>query len=69
MHFRHDTIYRKATRQVVDSWLVSHATAGGGGGTGAGGIGVCGGDMSSPTHGCGQACSSRSGSGATTPVR
>lgn len=49
---------RKATRQVVDSWLVSHATSGASG------------DLSSPTHGGGaQTCSSRGGSGATTPVR
>ena len=99
----------------MDSWLVSHATAGGGGmsgsgscggnvggtGTGVGGTGGaiagsggtscgsgsgcvgsnftgvgnavgggCGGnEMSSPSHGCSQNCPSRSGSGATTPVR
>lgn len=102
-------IRRKATRQVVDSWLVSHATAGGAGnhctcppqltnGTNAvgsistlsspsgsggaiGGATGCGAgasnteaanmniNNSSPTHGCGQNCTSRSGSGATTPVR
>ncbi|KAJ6649109.1 Dual 3',5'-cyclic-AMP and -GMP phosphodiesterase 11 [Pseudolycoriella hygida] len=57
--FIQDYFIRKATRQVVDSWLVSHATSGGSG------------DMSSPTHGASttQPCSSRGGSGATTPVR
>lgn len=48
--------YRKATRQVVDSWLVSHANSSGG-------------ELSSPIHGSTQPCSSRGGSGATTPVR
>ncbi|XP_037051573.1 dual 3',5'-cyclic-AMP and -GMP phosphodiesterase 11 isoform X1 [Bradysia coprophila] len=57
--FIQDYFIRKATRQVVDSWLVSHATSGGSG------------EMSSPTHGTSsnQPCSSRGGSGATTPVR
>lgn len=48
--------YRKATRQVVDAWLTNnlHATQ------------TAGNDLSSPTHGCNQPCSS---SGSTTPVR
>ncbi|CAH0563713.1 unnamed protein product [Brassicogethes aeneus] len=52
--FVQDYFLRKATRQVVDSWLVSHATP-----TSSGG------ELASPTHN--QA--SRGGSGATTPVR
>lgn len=51
------TRFRKATRQVIDAWLVSHATS-------TGSDVVC-----SPTHANGQNCSSRGGSGATTPVR
>lgn len=47
---------RKATRQIVDSWLVSHANSGTG-------------ELPSPVHGSTQPCSSRGGSGATTPVR
>ncbi|XP_073825840.1 phosphodiesterase 11 isoform X3 [Musca autumnalis] len=56
--FVQDYFIRKATRQVVDAWLVSHATSAGN-------------DTSntSPTHPNGQNCSSRGGSGATTPVR
>ncbi|XP_050320395.1 dual 3',5'-cyclic-AMP and -GMP phosphodiesterase 11 isoform X1 [Bactrocera neohumeralis] len=57
--FVQDYFIRKATRQVVDAWLVSHAT-------------TAGNDVSltgSPTHTNGQSCSSRGGSGATTPVR
>lgn len=70
---------RKATRQVVDTWLVSHATP-----TSAN-TSSCivppAADLSSPSHqanpapGCGSslpagtAPSSRAGSGATTPVR
>uniref|UniRef100_W8B7A9 Phosphodiesterase n=2 Tax=Ceratitis capitata TaxID=7213 RepID=W8B7A9_CERCA len=57
--FVQDYFIRKATRQVVDAWLVSHATSAGN-------------DVSltgSPTHTNGQSCSSRGGSGATTPVR
>ncbi|XP_054741634.1 dual 3',5'-cyclic-AMP and -GMP phosphodiesterase 11 isoform X1 [Anastrepha obliqua] len=57
--FVQDYFIRKATRQVVDTWLVSHATSAGN-------------DVSltgSPTHTNGQSCSSRGGSGATTPVR
>lgn len=46
--------YRKATRQIVDAWLVSHATPT------SSSI-----ELSSPTH----TAPSRSGSGATTPVR
>ncbi|XP_055685169.1 dual 3',5'-cyclic-AMP and -GMP phosphodiesterase 11 isoform X2 [Lutzomyia longipalpis] len=52
--FTQDYFIRKATRQVVDAWLVNHATPGA--------------EMSSPTYNTG-ACSSRGGSGATTPVR
>ncbi|XP_063244233.1 dual 3',5'-cyclic-AMP and -GMP phosphodiesterase 11 isoform X2 [Bacillus rossius redtenbacheri] len=69
--FAQDYFMRKATRHVVDSWLVSHATTlpaagcppelgcspgGGGGGVGGGGGG-------------GGGAPSRGGSGATTPVR
>jgi len=50
---------RKATRQTVDAWLVSHATS-------AGNDVV---SSTSPTHANGQTSSSRGGSGATTPVR
>lgn len=46
--------FRKATRQVVDSWLVSHATPT------SSSV-----ELASPTHGT----PSRAGSGATTPVR
>ncbi|KAL5278928.1 PDE5A family protein [Megaselia abdita] len=55
--FVQDYFLRKATRQVIDAWLVSHATS-------TGSDVVC-----SPTHANGQNCSSRGGSGATTPVR
>lgn len=51
--------FRKATRQVVDAWLVSHATPAANSST----------EISSPTHANSQSCSSRGGSGATTPVR
>ncbi|KAM8716750.1 hypothetical protein ACLKA7_003597 [Drosophila subpalustris] len=57
--FVQDYFIRKATRQTVDAWLVSHAT-------------TAGNDVissSSPTHPNGQTSSSRGGSGATTPVR
>jgi dual 3',5'-cyclic-AMP and -GMP phosphodiesterase 11 len=61
--FAQEYFIRKATRNVVDAWLVAHATPGALAGT----------DMmmlvSSPTHVNSQQCSSRSGSGATTPVR
>ncbi|XP_030383510.1 dual 3',5'-cyclic-AMP and -GMP phosphodiesterase 11 isoform X2 [Scaptodrosophila lebanonensis] len=58
--FVQDYFIRKATRQTVDAWLVSHATS-------AGNDVV---SSNSPTHAAnGQACSSRGGSGATTPVR
>lgn len=61
--FAQEYFIRKATRNVVDAWLVSHAIPGALAGT----------DMmmlvSSPTHVNQQQCSSRSGSGATTPVR
>lgn len=59
--FAQEYFIRKATRNVVDAWLVAHATP------------AAGTDMmmlvSSPTHVNQQQCSSRSGSGATTPVR
>ncbi|XP_034670133.1 dual 3',5'-cyclic-AMP and -GMP phosphodiesterase 11 isoform X1 [Drosophila subobscura] len=57
--FVQDYFIRKATRQTVDAWLVSHATT-------AGNDVV---SSSSPTHPNGQTSSSRGGSGATTPVR
>ncbi|XP_044740650.1 dual 3',5'-cyclic-AMP and -GMP phosphodiesterase 11-like isoform X2 [Chrysoperla carnea] len=52
--FVQDYFLRKATRQIVDSWLVSHATPT------SSSV-----ELSSPTHGP----PSRGGSGATTPVR
>ncbi|XP_065089280.1 dual 3',5'-cyclic-AMP and -GMP phosphodiesterase 11 isoform X3 [Ochlerotatus camptorhynchus] len=59
--FMQDYFIRKATRNMVDGWMVSHATPVT---TGSGS------NMDSPTHGVGaQASSSRAGSGATTPVR
>jgi dual 3',5'-cyclic-AMP and -GMP phosphodiesterase 11 len=61
--FAQNYFMRKATRNVVDSWLVAHASP----------AALAGNDMmmlvSSPTHMNQQQCSSRSGSGATTPVR
>ncbi|XP_017035386.1 dual 3',5'-cyclic-AMP and -GMP phosphodiesterase 11 isoform X2 [Drosophila kikkawai] len=57
--FVQDYFIRKATRQTVDAWLVSHATS-------AGNDVV---SSTSPTHPNGQTSSSRGGSGATTPVR
>lgn len=61
--FAQEYFIRKATRNVVDTWLVAHATP----------AALAGTDMmmlvSSPTHVNQQQCSSRSGSGATTPVR
>ncbi|XP_068915494.1 dual 3',5'-cyclic-AMP and -GMP phosphodiesterase 11 isoform X3 [Tenebrio molitor] len=51
--FVQDYFLRKATRQVVDSWLVSHATPT------SSSV-----ELASPTHN-----QSRAGSGATTPVR
>jgi dual 3',5'-cyclic-AMP and -GMP phosphodiesterase 11 len=61
--FAQEYFIRKATRNVVDAWLVAHATP----------AALAGNDMmmlvSSPTHVNQQQCSSRSGSGATTPVR
>uniref|UniRef100_A0A1A9ZIV5 Phosphodiesterase n=1 Tax=Glossina pallidipes TaxID=7398 RepID=A0A1A9ZIV5_GLOPL len=53
---------KKATRQVVDAWLVSHATT-------AGNDASCCNSSPTHTHPNGQNCSSRGGSGATTPVR
>ncbi|KAL1497949.1 hypothetical protein ABEB36_008828 [Hypothenemus hampei] len=55
--FVQDYFLRKATRQVVDSWLVSHATPASSNA-----------ELVSPTHGI-PGGSSRGGSGATTPVR
>ncbi|XP_030759716.1 dual 3',5'-cyclic-AMP and -GMP phosphodiesterase 11 isoform X1 [Sitophilus oryzae] len=55
--FVQDYFLRKATRQVVDSWLVSHATPA------SSSV-----ELASPTHGL-PGGSSRGGSGATTPVR
>lgn len=49
-------IFRKATRQLVDSWLISHANSGNS-------------ELPSPIHGNAPNNSSRAGSGATTPVR
>ncbi|CRK99879.1 CLUMA_CG013180, isoform A [Clunio marinus] len=61
--FAQNYFIRKATRNIVDSWLVNHASP----------ASVTNNDMmglmSSPTHVNQQQCSSRSGSGATTPVR
>jgi dual 3',5'-cyclic-AMP and -GMP phosphodiesterase 11 len=62
--FAQEYFIRKATRNVVDAWLVAHAAP----------SALAGSDMmmmlvSSPTHVNQQQCSSRSGSGATTPVR
>ncbi|KAI4457308.1 cyclic nucleotide phosphodiesterase [Holotrichia oblita] len=51
--FVQDYFLRKATRQVVDSWLISHATPT------SSSV-----ELASPTHN-----QSRAGSGATTPVR
>ncbi|XP_014256166.1 dual 3',5'-cyclic-AMP and -GMP phosphodiesterase 11 isoform X2 [Cimex lectularius] len=54
--FVHDYFIRKATRQMVDSWLVSHASPSGGSASGA-----CCTDSGCPA--------SRASSGAATPVR
>lgn len=51
-----DFFSRKATRQLVDSWLISHANSG-----------IA--ELPSPIHGNAPNNSSRGGSGATTPVR
>lgn len=67
-----DYFLRKATRSVVDAWLVSHATptssSGGSASTAAAGA-----EATSPTHPGGHHMPpnphSRTGSGATTPVR
>ena len=55
--FAQDYFIRKATRHIVDAWLVSHATP----------TSVANEILSSPSHA--NTCSSRGGSGATTPVR
>ncbi|XP_076275269.1 phosphodiesterase 11 isoform X2 [Rhynchophorus ferrugineus] len=55
--FVQDYFLRKATRHVVDTWLVSHATPASSSA-----------ELASPTHGI-PGGSSRGGSGATTPVR
>lgn len=60
--FAQNYFMRKASRNVVDSWLVAHASP----------SALAGSEImlvSSPTHVNQQQCSSRSGSGATTPVR
>lgn len=61
--FAQNYFMRKATRNVVDSWLVAHTSP----------AALASNDMmmlvQSPTHVNPQQCSSRSGSGATTPVR
>ncbi|XP_052867591.1 dual 3',5'-cyclic-AMP and -GMP phosphodiesterase 11 isoform X2 [Anopheles cruzii] len=65
--FVQDYFIRKATRNMVDGWLVSHATP----------VTTAANAVDSPTHGVGgggggcsnQPSSSRGGSGATTPVR
>ncbi|XP_058060795.1 dual 3',5'-cyclic-AMP and -GMP phosphodiesterase 11-like [Anopheles bellator] len=61
--FVQDYFIRKATRNMVDGWLVSHATP----------VTTAANAVDSPTHGGGgcpnQPGSSRGGSGATTPVR
>lgn len=65
--FVQDYFIRKATRHIVDTWLVSHAHA-----TPTAVSSHCNilNDVTnSPTHVNNQQCSSRGGSGATTPVR
>lgn len=61
--FAQNYFVRKASRNAVDSWLCAHATP----------AAIASNDMmmhvSSPSHVSQQQCSSRSGSGATTPVR
>lgn len=57
--FMQDYFIRKATRNMVDGWLVSHATP----------VTTAANSVDSPTHGTNQPSSSRGGSGATTPVR
>uniref|UniRef100_A0A182MGZ5 GAF domain-containing protein n=1 Tax=Anopheles culicifacies TaxID=139723 RepID=A0A182MGZ5_9DIPT len=57
--FVQDYFIRKATRNMVDGWLVSHATP----------VTTAANSVDSPTHGSNQPSSSRGGSGATTPVR
>ena len=52
-----ETIFRKATRQVVDQWLVSHAAPSSMNSNSSQ-------DINSPTYG-----TTKSSSGATTPVR
>lgn len=63
--FVHDYFLRKAPRHVIDNWLLSHATPA----TNNSSVVVTTGENSSPTHSNSQPCSSRGGSGATTPVR
>ena len=58
--FAQEYFIRKATRNVVDAWLVAHATP-----TALASNDV----MTSPTHVGQQQSASRNGSGATTPVR
>jgi len=73
--FAQDYFIRKATRNVIDTWLVAHATPSMGALTNNSSSSsvIASADMmhvASPTHVNQQQCSSsRSGSGATTPVR
>lgn len=70
-------VYRKATRQMVDAWLVSHSLPSGGGGAAANSAaspssGSTDTDLSSPASGQQQAglnSGSKTGSGMATPVR
>ncbi|XP_070170695.1 dual 3',5'-cyclic-AMP and -GMP phosphodiesterase 11 isoform X3 [Polyergus mexicanus] len=59
--FVNDYFLRKATRQTVDMWLVSHATP-----TSSSSSCM---ELSSPTHGGNSSSGRGGGSGATTPVR
>lgn len=86
--FMQDYIIRKATRQVVDAWLVNHATPSSSSNdllnsptathyVSGGGVAGGNGTMLTPLNGTSSGgaapnantCSSRGGSGATTPVR
>ncbi|XP_050086967.1 dual 3',5'-cyclic-AMP and -GMP phosphodiesterase 11-like isoform X3 [Anopheles aquasalis] len=69
--FVQDYFIRKATRNMVDGWLVSHATPVSTGAVAAAAAVANNTSTSvdSPTHGSNQPSSSRGGSGATTPVR
>ncbi|XP_025423158.1 dual 3',5'-cyclic-AMP and -GMP phosphodiesterase 11-like isoform X3 [Sipha flava] len=80
--FTSDYFIRKATRNIVDAWLVSHASASScGGGTGSGGVGVgssagtatvtsaAGNERSSAVSSSGGGGGGGGNSGTTTPVR